>query len=316
MSSSQLNSILDSAKKVAAFPKTTPIYYYAGHGEDECDPVNHKPIVRQVPNDCIYITITECGVYAEIDLFDNPREKLFRSKAPEIKSLLQYPYKPGNKKRLAQLFGLSSPDVLHIHYPGMNYVESFFQPIAYWNDDGELWGENDKPLYMFSISGLLSKNKMEATAKPRKSVSAENNSSFYITKNEIVQYYAESVYPTPAYIEEILDKTFPTSFILSTEEIDTFMTTLVNTMEHDETGMPYSKLSNTYMMEKFPGIHYNVVCRSVSDDCLPEAELHRITSGQQEKNRQHETIETIITSQLNTQKKQKTRRQPKNTQKK
>ena len=85
--------ILESAQKVAAFPKTTPIYYYAGHGEDECDPVNHKPIVRQVPNDCIYITITECGVYAEIDLFDNPREKLFRSKAPEIKSLLQYPYK-------------------------------------------------------------------------------------------------------------------------------------------------------------------------------------------------------------------------------
>ena len=29
------------------------------------------------------------------------------------------------------------------------------------------------------------------------------------------------------------------------------------------------------MMQKFPGIHYNIVCRSVAPECLPQATLHR-----------------------------------------
>lgn len=310
----EVSSTVNSAKKVLALPHTIPIYYYAGHGEDVCDSNSHKPIVRKVPDNCIYITIVECGQYADIDLVENPREKLFRSQDPAIQQLLRFPYYKKNKQELARLFEVSDPQTIHIHFPGMDYVESFFQPIAYWDDNPELWNEGQKPLLVFARSGLLDKAKM--SPQQRKEVTAEGVENFYITKNEVIKFYEESIYPTPDVVQTILDEeAFKDKYILDADDIQVFITNLVNTMEAGvNSELPYSKLSNTYMMEKFPGIHYNVICRAVSEECMPEAELYRIQSTTQETARQHANIEKLITNQLILPKllPQKTRRNKRN----
>ena len=284
--------MLTAAQKVLALPKATPIYFYAGHGEDLCGDTNHKPILKKVPDNCIYITITECGMFANTVLEDNPREKLFRNSSTKIKDLLRHPYLPGQKKKLAELLELSSPSVLHIHYPGMTYVEGFFQPAAFWDQGDEgLWNNASQAIFTFSRSGLLDKSKMEANPKPYKEVTSESANSFYITKSEIVKFYTDSVYPTPEFVNNVLEATFPDTYALEGEDINTFILELVTKMDDE-------KLTNTYMMEHFPGIHYNMVCRSVGEDCEPEAELQRTSSGQQEQQREQKEIEEFLSSQI------------------
>lgn len=300
------NQMINSAKKVLALPAKTPIYFYAGHGEDLCGDTNHKPIIRKVPDNCIYITITECGQFADIVLEDNPREKLFRNTTTMKKNLLRYPFVAGHKKKLAKLFELSSPSSIHIHYPGMEYVESFFQPAAFWDqgDEGQ-WNNAASAAFVFTRSGLLDKKKMEANPKPYKEVVSESADSFYITKNELVKFYADSVHPTPAFVNDILEATFPEKYALEGEDIQMFIETLVDKMEN--------QLTNTYMMEKFPGIHYNMVCRSVEESCDEEAQSRRTTSTYQEDQReqkeikQYLTAHTVLNTNVRKPKKQQTR---------
>ena len=40
------------------FPDDVPVFFYAGHGSDNCDPVTRKPLIAIVPENCIYITIS------------------------------------------------------------------------------------------------------------------------------------------------------------------------------------------------------------------------------------------------------------------
>lgn len=86
-----------------------------------------------------------------------------------------------------------------------------------------------------------------------------------IQKKYFIQYYRHSVYPTVDQIEKYLinfgDTFDKDTLIQAVKKInDKFRTT------------------NTKLMESFPGIHYNLVCRAVSDNCLPKAKLRRSVS--------------------------------------
>jgi hypothetical protein len=284
--------ILDSVKKVLALPQNISIYYYAGHGNDICDEITHKPIIKQVPENCIYITISECGVPSILDVIDNPQEKFFRNSNPIHKKLIQYPYVGENKKKLAKALGISDPSVIHIHFPGMNYVESFFQPVNYFDKDESLEIKNDENLeILFMHSGLLDKAKLEANPNPGKNVKADEIETFYISKNEILQKYIDSVYPTQADVNEVLEEKFADKYILDNDDVNMFIVELVNKLKKET-------LTNTALMEQFPGIHYNMVCRGVSKACDAEAVLQRTLSGQQEIRREQKNIEEFISQRI------------------
>ncbi len=282
--------ILQSVEKVLALPQNIPIYYYAGHGNDICDETTHKPIIKQVPENCIYITVTECGLYSELDIFESKREGSFRSTNPIHKKIFQYPYVRDNKKKLAELIEVSDVNNIHIHFPGMDYVESFFQPAAFWDKNEEQWAEGDNYV-LFTTSGLLEKSKMETNPNPGKEIASENPESFFISKNEILKKYTDSVHPTQATINEILEESFADKYILDTDDMNIFIDKVFDKMTDDT-------LTNTYMMEHFPGIHYNVICRSVSENCEPEAALQRTVSGQQEMRREQKNIEELISQRI------------------
>ena len=53
-------NILENLEKT--FPPEVPVYLYCGHGEEVCDPETKEIVVARVPDNCIYITIAECGM--------------------------------------------------------------------------------------------------------------------------------------------------------------------------------------------------------------------------------------------------------------
>lgn len=106
-----------------------------------------------------------------------------------------------------------------------------------------------------------------------------------ITKDEFLNFYSASVHPTKEFVSEVLEKEFPGKTSLFASEFDTFNDALLNAINSngytDED--PRNPLTNTYMMENFPGIHYNVVCREINPRC--EITLQRTLSGFQEQER-------------------------------
>jgi hypothetical protein len=93
------------------------------------------------------------------------------------------------------------------------------------------------------------------------------------------------VHPTKEFVAEVFEKEFPGKTSLFASEFDRFNDALLNSINSngytDED--PRNPLTNTYMMENFPGIHYNVVCREINPRC--EITLQRTLSGFQEQSR-------------------------------
>lgn len=106
-----------------------------------------------------------------------------------------------------------------------------------------------------------------------------------ISKDEFLNFYLASVHPTKEFVSEVFEKEFPGKTSLFAYEFDRFNDALLNAINSngytDED--PRNPLTNTYMMENFPGIHYNVVCREINPRC--EVQLQRTLSGVQEQER-------------------------------
>lgn len=306
------------------------IYYYGGHGNDVCDPRTRVPIVRIVPENCIYITIAECGYRTKIQ---GGEEDFFRSKLSRF--LLRNPEKEDHKNDIARVMKRSR-NWLHIHMPGTPYVVSHFHPFGYWHNDIDaglaVSGLAEKSLletlgqkarYFLKpamratepLSGnvILEKirrnaaNPVKRDAKVAKAISMMQlqyrdygDSMFQpnfinrifiatnvvATKEELLEYFEASVYPTKEEVAGFLEEQFPGKDIFFSSEfaaIDEFIHTKMNP-EHRVESDPMYPLSNTYMMEYFPGIHYNVVCREVGPGCFPG--LQRTLSGIQEAERE------------------------------
>lgn len=126
--------------------QNAPIYYYGGHGNDVCDPRTRLPIVRIVPDNCIYVTISECGFKTFIQ---GGEEDFFRHRFTRY--LLRNPDLADHKKDIAKAMK-RKPDWLHIHMPGTPYVVSHFHPFGYWHNEAEAG---------LGISGLVDKVRLE-----------------------------------------------------------------------------------------------------------------------------------------------------------
>ena len=130
--------------------EAAPIYYYGGHGSDLCEPSTMRPILDKVPDNCLYITITECGLKTDLTFaHETTEENFFRD--PETTAILRHPETLLNKQVIAAALHVNA-DAVHIHLPGQTYVRSYLSPFSYWHDDSRS---------AIAISGLIEKRKLE-----------------------------------------------------------------------------------------------------------------------------------------------------------
>ena len=165
----------------------TPIYYYGGHGSDVCDSITHIPIIKKVPDNCLYITITECGTESQLRFEeDETEENLFRFE--ENLEYLRHPNYLHYKSEIAKQLHVS-PSAVHVHVPGDDYVLSYLSPFSFWSD------ENRNAL---AISGLVDTMKMIQQEK-----SAKRARPFEVNKKKTI--FGSIL---GAKLIQIIDKTF------------------------------------------------------------------------------------------------------------
>ena len=265
-------------KHVLDLPWNIKLYFYSGHAEDVCDPTTHKPITRRVPKGCIYITISECGINTQ---HSETRDDTLRSDDSDIKKVLQFPYIAKHKAQLAEYLDVDNINNIHIKYPGDEYVVSRFTPFAFWDREGT-------SVVGFKFSGVCEKSKLETLTDAQTSFIYDKTKSHFVIPNRelIVEKFTASIYPPIEKAREVMLNFKPNNPILTTrslrpfdEELEKAMGVIPGISENDG---PDAFLSNTYMMHEFPGIHYNLLCRYVSDDCRQEGILRRTPSGEAE----------------------------------
>jgi hypothetical protein len=276
MSGGPAEDIPARVQKVLDIPKDVKIYLYGGHGGDVCDPKTHAPILKRVPKGCIYITISECGV---VSLTSEERERNFRSKDPEIRKILQFPYLSEHKILLKELLEVESMKNIHIKYPGDEYVDSTLYPLAYW--------DNEKDGRRLRYSGLCEKSKLEALGEKghlKNYPTQKEDPHLTILKTDVLEMFEASVYPTYAEVKKALDNTWggprgTSIFGGQFEEVEKRIEYEMGFVHgvSDPSG-PDAFCNVSYMMREFPGIHYNVVCRSVGEHCLAHAVARRTPS--------------------------------------
>lgn len=250
----------ETQRKILALPNDVKSYFYIGHGTDVCDPDTHEVVTHTVPDNCIYITIEICG---KIAYYKEERNNHLR--LPYDSPLYKYPYLNLTKGRLAELLYLPQNEI-RVHLPGQSYAASHFDPLATWYD----------PTYMkIRYTGLCEKRDLEANPDI---VHADDfpfspGQPFpYIEKAEVIRKFSASSYPTRDRVSHAL-RDLPDRFQPRTiYEGRDYLTRITETIQEEygffrgisrEDG-PDAFFSNTYLMGKFPGIHYNVICRGVT----------------------------------------------------
>jgi hypothetical protein len=279
-------------RKLLSLPADIKTYIYEGHGSDVCHHVNQTPILRTVPENCIYITLAVCGVSTTL----NPlRERAFRSRNIVTK-FLKYPYIYSLRDSIANTINVEDEESLSIHFPGDSYVVSELEPFSWWYSDG---------FQGFSMSGLCEKSRMEnlGVHEAIADVRYQHGNYMPIDKERIIQYFRASVYPTEERVRHALaDEPAVQQPRNAREGYD--ICKRISGKIWKEYGYfregpadspmkvsmkdgPDAFFSNTYMMEKFPGIHYNIICRSTQEPECTGVSLgrRRANSGNLEQDR-------------------------------
>ena len=192
------------------------IYYMSSHS---CD--NDK--ILQVPNNCVYVTMAECGLSIN-DTDKNVRtfEKMFSENNIYLSDPIKY------FQILQEIFGNN----LHIHYPTSHVIGSrYYMDTNYtctlgWNDEN----------YTIHTSGLHKLGNFHRNI-------FNGNISNNIPNNYIKTIYKDSLYPTYDNIisKDLLDRSY--------ENFENLV------------GI-YFTVTQSDLFEYFPGVHYNFACRS------------------------------------------------------
>lgn len=227
-------------------------YLYLGHGMDLCDK-NGKPILKTVPPGNLYITVGICGLPTSgnlaklIKAFINPQdEHMLRNPDKLFLQLL--------------LLGILDASTLHIHRPGDTYVDNLYFPVSeYRFKDGKQVNGEDFDRLELALSGILPLSKAPALFEKgipeRKQYKSTNGIA--IPLNEFDELFQYSIYPKvdhPANIKTLTPETL-------TQITD------------------YYSIRTSKLLQMFPGIHYNFLCRNVDPSCTKGALLRRRQSA-------------------------------------
>ena len=132
LNTSILTTLSKGIQKGKELAPNAKIYVYGGHGTDVCNKETKEVLIDIVPDDCIYITIGECG---RVTYTDSKREAFFASTKEEDKQLFRDMFQSQAKLVEFAKKANISPNNLHIHYPGMKYVVNNFSPVAIYSTD-------------------------------------------------------------------------------------------------------------------------------------------------------------------------------------
>lgn len=148
---------IERGRKAQLLQKDAKVYLHSAHGTDLCD--NNGPIEARIPEGCLYITISKCGIKVKVQDEFMP---IFSSKNPQIESILQNPTLPGNKAKLAKLLNIEEVDI-NIKYPGDSFVVNHLSPFAQWFKE-----TNDKKTFDAELdySGIIDREKLKEIYDP------------------------------------------------------------------------------------------------------------------------------------------------------
>lgn len=210
-----------------------PIYVYSGHGGDMVGVLKDVPIASK------YINMGACGLVNWLNTdrvltyLENPDDKRFaETNVPQIEELLG---------ELSIRIYMPNPTS-----DNDRYVNNKFYPIGvYPSEDGT---------FMLRSSGLIERKKCVLLGTPQK-----HDKLRTATLEMVKSLFSMSVYPTIAEVEAH------------------FRSHCADRLE----ALTYADLTHAYnalslsvetLMTRFPGIHYNFLCRSVQgSDNLPPA---------------------------------------------
>ena len=227
------------------------IYFYHGHGGTVCDDLGY-PIIKQVPDNCIYITQTVCGIVNTLKeeivtaFLDPAKAHIWKdpiAHLDEIRSILG-------------LHDKYATEGIHIHLPGCSYVESSYQPFGY-HESKKGAPEKYHKIYFSGIMDLETAHEVPDTSPYIEGVKFDHVD--YVDYGQVKDSFQFSFFPKVEETEEYVSPSEITDMFLLhvNEEGKVDISDVVTQSGIISDTVPVSKI-----METYPGIHFNFLCRS------------------------------------------------------
>lgn len=237
------------------------IYFYLGHGGSMTTP-DHNLKIERVPPNCIFITQTVCGIV------NTSVEKIFKAFADK-KNAAMWRDPVNHLNEFNALFG-DLPGI-HIHYPNCTFVDTSFQPCS---DNG------DRGVHHIEYSGMVPLSKAHTISFKKEPQGFDLYTQLNIDKmieegkipgvseQTVREMYRYSDYPTlkitPGKKQLYIPPKTGTMAVYSESGIVPFESLIQGS----------SSLSNSNsmldLMNQYPGIHFNFLCRSLKVGLNPE----------------------------------------------
>jgi hypothetical protein len=243
--------------RIARMTATEPeVYVYCGHGGDVTN--THAIAMINPRFGSIYVNYGSCGLINRpkfeiiLDHLSNPVDKLLLNPV-------------ANKSKIEELASsdkfITIPIKIHLHEGG-SFVDNIFFPFAIW--------EKPDSKFTIRISGLISRKKIMLDGRRLASVAIESHPMTSISLDDLVyNYFFASEYPKPADILRYFEHHPRRHALVYSDLVEAG-----NTFE-----IPASAL-----LDVFPGIHYNLLCRSKIEThrttVSTETIMRRVDSGQ------------------------------------
>lgn len=252
------------------------IYFYHGHGSTVCDDYGF-PIKKIVPDNCIYITQTVCGIVNTL-------------KRSIIEAFLDESYAHvwrdpvGNLNELKKIFTLDNRlnvEGLHVHMPGCSYIETSYTPLGY-HDLKENYNIDQHRL---EFSGIMSLEAAHTVPKDNPYIEGIDFPHTDLVDLDIVKNsFDYTFYPGL----EMSEEEVPLSSITDTIYLFPIEDTKVKI---DDVILQASKVSDyvkvSDIMSYYPGIHFNFLCRSFGKE---DGKCGRITKRALTRRRRHSAV--------------------------
>lgn len=239
------------------FVPKSQIYMYLGHGGDVTDE-RGNPVIKTVPEGCIYITRAVCGLATHL-----PFEIFEAFTNPAHEDVWRHPW-----KHMDTLKRIMNDPALHIHLPGCEYVDNTFYPLS----DNASAPQYNRTNPLIQVSGLVALE--DAQKIPRDDVRSIYDGNHYslgfggrnlssaaslkIKQEDLMRYFAYSTYPKLIVSDEIFghaEDTIPLRTIPGFPGYTPYATF------HDKLVRKSIKASD--LMRIYPGIHFNLLCRFI-----------------------------------------------------
>jgi len=240
-----------TANNIASEPaEERDVYYHMGHGSDEYGQ-NSQYIMDRVPDHNTYVNATVAGVISGMEPIDFilPLGYILDKRFTDP---VRY------RDRINEIF--DDGRKIKIYNPGDTFVRNIFYPLNIQKREGGL--------FEVGMSGVLSRRRFIEIGGVNKGIPETSS----ISLDRLQTCFEASVYPTAEDIREYFTRT-------CADHIDNLVYQDIVNAYH------YLKLDVGTIMRRFPGIHYNFMCRNVSDSRLeapvppPSPVLRRMNSG-------------------------------------